>query len=107
MALFLPTFSVIMGKVLFKSMKNNVLKTLFGGLSFIAIKGTLKIILQCNEFVRKKHKRILDYNEANLFEFRNDRVNISLSDFGTESTESSDSNSSMELLILENIMQTR
>lgn len=100
-ALFMPTVSAIIGKA-FKSVESNLLKTVLGGLSFIVVKGTLRIILQYSEFIRKRHKRILDYNESNLLEFKKNQRNSSLSD---SSSSLPDSNISMELLIVENFMQ--
>lgn len=73
-AWFLPTISVVLGRVLVKSIKNYALKTVYVGFSFIAFKATLKIIMQYDEHIRKRHKKVLDYNEANLLEFKNDRA---------------------------------
>lgn len=100
-ALLLPTVSAIVGRA-FKSIESNLLKTVLGGLSFIVVKGTIKMILQHSEYVRKRHKKILDYTESSLLEFVNNRANTSRSD-----SESSvvGSNTSMELLVVENRMQ--
>lgn len=100
-ALLLPTISTIIGRV-FRTVESKLLKTLLGGLTFIAVKGTLKLILQHSEFVRKRHKKILDYTESNLLESLNNRVNIADSDAGSSGI---DSNTSMELLVIENLMQ--
>lgn len=99
-ALLLPTVSAIVGKA-FKCIESNLFKTILGGLSFIAVKGTIKIILQHSEHVRKRHKKILNYTESTLLEFVNNRRNASRSD-----SESSvvGSNTSMELLVVENLM---
>lgn len=68
-ALLLPTFSAIMGRIFFDSIQNNVHRTLIGGLTFIAIKGVLKIYFKQKQFVRKKQRKILDYTENNLKRF--------------------------------------
>lgn len=68
-ALLLPTFSAIMGRIFFDSIQNNVHRTLIGGLTFIAIKGVLKIYFKQKQFVRKKQRKILDYTEDNLKRF--------------------------------------
>lgn len=100
-ALLLPTISAIVGRA-FKSIESNLTKTILGGISFIAVKGTIKIILQHTEFIRKRHKKILDYTESNLLEFENNSENASRSDSGSSVV---GSNASMELLVVENLMR--
>lgn len=68
-ALLLPTFSAIMGRIFFDSIQNNVHRTLIGGLTFIVIKGALKIYFKQQQFVRKKQRRIMDFTEENLRQF--------------------------------------
>lgn len=99
-ALLLPTVSVIVGRA-FKSIESNLLKTLLGGISFIVVKGTIKIILQHSEFVRKRHKKVVDYTESNLMEFENNRARTLSFDSGSSVL---GSNASMELLVVENLM---
>lgn len=100
-ALLLPTVSAIIGRA-FQRIESNLLKTLLGGFSFIAIKGAIKIILKHSEYVRKRHKKILDYTETNLTEYGNNQVQRSRSDSGSSMA---GSNTSMELLVLDNLMQ--
>lgn len=64
-ALLLPTFSVIVGRLLFDSVQNNVHRTLLGGLTFVAIKGAIKIYFRQKQLQRKKQRRILDYTVEN------------------------------------------
>lgn len=68
-ALLLPTFSAIMGRLFFDSIQNNVHRTLIGGLSFIVIKGALKIYFKQKQFVRRKQRKIMDYTVDNLKRF--------------------------------------
>lgn len=68
-ALLLPTFSTIIGRIFFDSVQNNVHKTILGGLSFIVIKGVLKIYFKQNQMVQKKARRIMDHNAENLRRF--------------------------------------
>lgn len=68
-ALLLPTLSAIAGRIFFDSVQNNVHRTLLGGLAFIAVKGVLKIYFKQKQFVRKKQRKIMDYNEENLRKF--------------------------------------
>lgn len=58
-----------MGRIFFDSIQNNVHRTLIGGLTFIAIKGVLKIYFKQKQFVRKKQRKILDFTEDNLKKF--------------------------------------
>lgn len=93
--------SAIIGRA-FQSIESNLLKTILGGLSFIAVKGTINIILQHSEFIRKRSKKILDFNESNLSEFLNNRPNRRSRSVSEDSE--AGSNTSMELLIIEDIM---
>ncbi|XP_037044183.1 E3 ubiquitin-protein ligase MARCHF5-like isoform X2 [Bradysia coprophila] len=99
-ALLLPTVSAIIGRA-FHSIDSNLLKTILGGLSFIAVNGTINIILRRSEYFRKRHKKILDFNESNLSEFANNRPNRSRSD---SDTSMAGSNTSMEMLVIESLM---
>jgi len=65
-ALLLPTFSAIFGRLFFESIQNNVHRTLIGGLTFILIKGAFKIYIKQKQFVRRRQRKILDYNDDNL-----------------------------------------
>lgn len=64
-ALLLPTISAFIGKMFFESIQNNLHRTLFGGLSFVMVKGVLKIYFKQKQYVRKKQRKILDFNEEN------------------------------------------
>lgn len=68
-ALLLPTFSAIMGRVFFDSIQNNVHRTLIGGLTFVVLKGALKIYFKQKQFVRKKQRKIMDYTPENQQRF--------------------------------------
>lgn len=74
-ALLLPTISSIFGRVFFESIPNNLHRTLIGGLTFVVIKGVLKIYYKQQQFSRKKQRTILDYTEENLRKF-NTRENL-------------------------------
>ncbi|KAG4074132.1 hypothetical protein HA402_014337 [Bradysia odoriphaga] len=99
-ALLLPTVSAIIGRA-FQSIESNLLKTILGGLTFVAVKGTISIILQRSEYFRKRHRKILDFNESNLSEFVNNRPDPSLTD---SDTSLATSNTSMEILVIESLM---
>lgn len=65
-ALLLPTIASLCGKILFDSIQNNLHRTFIGGLSFVGIKGILKIYYKQQQYSRKKQRKILDYNEQNI-----------------------------------------
>ncbi|XP_067619221.1 E3 ubiquitin-protein ligase MARCHF5 [Eurosta solidaginis] len=65
-ALILPTISTIVGRLLFESIENTLHRTLLGGLTFIAVKGILKIYLKQQQYTRKKKRRIVDYTDENV-----------------------------------------
>lgn len=41
-------------------------RTLLGGLTFITVKGILKIYLKQQQYTRKKKRRIVDYTDDNI-----------------------------------------
>ncbi|KFB48824.1 AGAP001041-PA-like protein [Anopheles sinensis] len=65
-ALMLPTVSTIVGKMFFKSIKNDLHRTLLGGFAFVAIKGVLKIYFHQKKHNRAKQRNILDYTQENI-----------------------------------------
>ncbi|XP_075147974.1 E3 ubiquitin-protein ligase MARCHF5 [Haematobia irritans] len=65
-ALLLPTISSIVGRLLFESIENTLHRTLLGGLTFITVKGILKIYLKQQQHTRKKKRRIVDYTDENV-----------------------------------------
>uniref|UniRef100_A0AAG5DNZ7 E3 ubiquitin-protein ligase MARCHF5 n=2 Tax=Anopheles atroparvus TaxID=41427 RepID=A0AAG5DNZ7_ANOAO len=65
-ALILPTVSTIVGKMFFKSMKNDLHRTLLGGFAFVAIKGVFKIYFNQKKHNRAKQRHILDYTQENI-----------------------------------------
>ncbi|EDW67641.1 E3 ubiquitin-protein ligase MARCHF5-like [Drosophila virilis] len=68
-ALLLPTISCIVGRILFDSVENTLHRTLLGGLTFITVKGMLKIYLKQKQYARRKKRRIVDYTEENIRNF--------------------------------------
>ncbi|EAA04914.5 AGAP001041-PB [Anopheles gambiae str. PEST] len=65
-ALLLPTVSTVVGKILFKSIKNDLHRTLLGGFVFVAVKGVLKIYFHQKKHNRAKQRQILDYTPENV-----------------------------------------
>jgi len=48
---------------------NTLHRTLLGGLTFITVKGILKIYLKQKQYGRRKKRRIVDYTEENIRNF--------------------------------------
>jgi E3 ubiquitin-protein ligase MARCH5 len=69
-ALLLPTISTIIGKIFFRSIQNNLHRTILGGLTYITIKGALKIYHKQMLYIRHSSRKILDYTESNLKLYR-------------------------------------
>lgn len=65
-ALLMPTIANMLGKFFFDSVKSNFHKTILGGITFIAIKGCLKIYHKQQQYIRQCQRKILDYTEANI-----------------------------------------
>ncbi|EDW34645.1 GL22354 [Drosophila persimilis] len=74
-ALLLPTISSIVGRILFESVDNTLHRTLLGGLTFITVKGILKIYLKQKQYARRKKRRIVDYTEENIRNFMHRNTN--------------------------------
>ncbi|KAH8363545.1 hypothetical protein KR084_011548, partial [Drosophila pseudotakahashii] len=62
-AILLPTISYIVGQLLFHSVDKAVIRTLLGCLTFVMVKGILKIYLEHKKHVRWLKLRVLDYTE--------------------------------------------
>ncbi|XP_046973029.1 E3 ubiquitin-protein ligase MARCHF5 [Vanessa cardui] len=69
-ALLLPTISTLIGKMFFRSVQNNLHRTILGGLTYITIKGALKIYHKQMLYIRHSSRKILDYTESNLKLYR-------------------------------------
>ncbi|CAH0721187.1 unnamed protein product, partial [Brenthis ino] len=90
-ALLLPTISTIIGKIFFRSVKNNLHRTILGGLTYITIKGALKIYHKQMLYIRHSSRIILDYTESNLKLYR--------SSMNPNNTDTTSSNNDSEQVI--------
>ncbi|XP_018579920.1 E3 ubiquitin-protein ligase MARCH5 isoform X1 [Anoplophora glabripennis] len=73
-ALLMPTIANMFGKFFFDSVKSNFHKTILGGLTFIAVKGCLRIYHKQQQYIRQCQRKILDYTESNISTYlRNNR----------------------------------
>lgn len=68
-AILLPSISTLMGNVVYRNLPAPLHRTLLGGLTFIAVKGVLKIYLRQRQFLHKSRRHIVDYTEENLEQF--------------------------------------
>jgi E3 ubiquitin-protein ligase MARCH5 len=73
-ALILPSISSVVGRLIFSNVKNNLHRTLLGGLAFIAVKGMLKIYFKQKQFIRKRQRKIVDYTEDNIQRYLHNRL---------------------------------
>lgn len=69
-ALLLPSISSLIGRVFFNNVQSNLHRTLLGGLAFIVVKGVFKIYIKQKQFIRKKQRKIVDYNEDNIWRYQ-------------------------------------
>jgi len=60
-ALFFPSMAILMGKLFFQPVHSNLQKSLLGGISFLALKGVLKIYYKQQTIIRQYRRRILDF----------------------------------------------
>ncbi|KAH8367851.1 hypothetical protein KR084_003575 [Drosophila pseudotakahashii] len=65
-AVFLPTVATAMGNVFFASLEDPLQRTLLGGITYIGVKGLLKIYLRQKLYVRRRRRRIVNYTDENL-----------------------------------------
>lgn len=65
-AIILPSIANLMGNSFFIFMATPHYRTLLGGLTFIGLKGFLKIYLRQKQYLNKTQRHIMDYTEDNL-----------------------------------------
>lgn len=68
-AMVMPTVSALVGRMFFESIQNSFHRAIIGGLSFIVVKGGLKMYFQHKQQTRKKQRQILDHNIENVRRF--------------------------------------
>lgn len=62
-AMIFPTIATVFGKLLFRNVKSNLKRSIFGGASFIVMKGVLNIYLKYQVGSRMGQREIKDYTE--------------------------------------------
>ncbi|KAL1137639.1 hypothetical protein AAG570_009335, partial [Ranatra chinensis] len=65
-ALLLPTVAALCGNMFFHTIPSSLHRALLGGLSFILVKGIVKMYHKQQVYVRLSRRRILDYTPENL-----------------------------------------
>jgi hypothetical protein len=61
-ALFLPSVAAFLGSALFSKVPSRLHRTLLGGVTFIAVKGALKIYHKQHVYIRQCQRVIVDYD---------------------------------------------
>lgn len=64
-ALFFPTIASFLGSALYPTVSSQLRRTLLGGLTFLAVKGMLKIYHKQHAYIRQCRREILDFKEVN------------------------------------------
>ncbi|XP_034482747.1 E3 ubiquitin-protein ligase MARCHF5 [Drosophila innubila] len=72
-AILLPSVATLMGNLIYRHMTTPLHRTLLGGLTFIGVKGILKIYLRQRQYLNKTRRHIVDYNEENLRIYSNNQ----------------------------------
>ncbi|KAH8343204.1 hypothetical protein KR059_006333, partial [Drosophila kikkawai] len=65
-AMLLPTIATVVGGLLFQRYEDPLQRTLLGGVTYIVVKGLLKIYLRQKLYIRSRRRRILDYTDENV-----------------------------------------
>ncbi|KAH8276746.1 hypothetical protein KR044_008137, partial [Drosophila immigrans] len=65
-AILLPSIATLLGNVLYRQVAVPLHRTLLGGITFIGVKGVLKIYLRQRQHLHKTRRHIVDYTEENL-----------------------------------------
>ncbi|CAM1331111.1 MARCH5 (predicted) [Pycnogonum litorale] len=63
-ALLLPTFSSIIGNLLFHRISSPFQRTILGGVMFVAVKGVIKTYYKHQQYIRKLKRKIIDFDES-------------------------------------------
>ena len=66
-ALLMPSIAALVGRLLFDSVESNLHRTLLGGLTFVAVKGVLKIYLKQQRYLRSCRSVIMNYPKRGPF----------------------------------------
>ncbi|CAM5127701.1 unnamed protein product [Natator depressus] len=65
-ALVFPTIASLVGRLLFRRVDSSLQRTILGGITFVAIKGVLKVYFRQQQYLLQADRRILDYLEPGL-----------------------------------------
>ncbi|XP_038240705.1 E3 ubiquitin-protein ligase MARCHF5-like [Dermochelys coriacea] len=65
-ALVFPTIASLVGRLLFRRVDSSLQRTILGGITFVAIKGVLKIYFRQQQYLLQADRHILDYLEPGL-----------------------------------------
>lgn len=62
-ALVFPTVASLAGRLLFRRVDSSLQRTILGGITFVAIKGALKVYFKQQQYLLQANRRILDFLE--------------------------------------------
>ena len=62
-AIFFPTIAAFLGSALYEHVPSPLKRTIYGGFTFIIIKGALKIYHKQHNYIRQCQRQILDFKE--------------------------------------------
>ncbi|XP_016951666.1 E3 ubiquitin-protein ligase MARCHF5 [Drosophila biarmipes] len=65
-AVFLPTLATAVGNLFFRSLEDPLQRTIYGGMTYIGVKGLLKIYLRQKLYIRRRKRRIANYTDENV-----------------------------------------
>ena len=65
-AILLPSIAKLLGNIMFRNMSVPLHRTLLGGITFLGLKGILKIYLRQKQYLNKARRHIVDYTEENV-----------------------------------------
>ncbi|KFM71804.1 E3 ubiquitin-protein ligase MARCH5, partial [Stegodyphus mimosarum] len=66
-ALLLPTMATVFGRVFFSHIPHNPQRILLGGITFVAVKGVLKMYLRQQQYVRQCQRKILNFDRSSVY----------------------------------------
>nr|XP_016942104.1 E3 ubiquitin-protein ligase MARCHF5 [Drosophila suzukii] len=73
-AVFLPTLATAVGNLCFRSLEDPLQRTIYGGMTYIGVKGLLKIYLRQKLYIRRRRRRIVNYTDENVWQYMGGQI---------------------------------
>eukprot|EP00062_Callorhinchus_milii_P027662 gi/632991232/ref/XP_007884534.1/ PREDICTED: E3 ubiquitin-protein ligase MARCH5-like [Callorhinchus milii] len=80
-SLVFPTIASIVGRLMFGRISSSLQRTILGGITFVAIKGALKVYFKQQQYLIQANRRILNYPER---ETEQEESSLALEEEGSE-----------------------